>query len=290
MKTSAISSDYQALGERVADLLGNPAVAGLYLPAPVEDETFRDEFGFVFLADGSAGPFYVSMGDILQRLWQRHPDPAAYRGDALGLLQGFASTDMADRALAQGTYNALSTALYRGAGFQPPDRTPNSGLSDTPPGMLVGMVGYFAPLVEKLTAQGCRVLVLEQAPERVTTQPGVAVTTDPRALRDCPQVLCSASTLINDSLEAVLAAVDPRARFELIGPSGSGLPDPLFARGVSAVGGSLFGEKADLVERLQRGESWGSASRKYQLDPTSYPGLEQLIARLTDGGAHPGQA
>lgn len=279
MTTIPISSEYRTIGERVASRLGNPALVGLHLPAPVEDETFRDEFGFVFLADGSVGPFYVSMGDILQRLWQRHPHPAAYTGDALSLLRGFASADLVDRALALGAYNALSAALFRSAGFEPPDRTPNSGLSDTPPGHAVGMVGYFAPLVDKLTAQGCRVLVLELAPVRVPDRPGVAVTTNPEDLHDCRHILCSASTLLNDSLEAILAAVDPQARFELIGPSGSGLPDPLLARGVTTVGGSQFGNKSSLQEHLRQGKPWGSASRKYQLDAGNYPGLDALLAR-----------
>ena len=62
-------------------------MAGLYLPQPVADETFRDEFGFVFLEDGSVGPFYVSMGGILADLWHRHPEPAACRADVHALLQ-----------------------------------------------------------------------------------------------------------------------------------------------------------------------------------------------------------
>lgn len=286
-----LNTDYLRTGERLIALLGRPTVDGLYLPAPVSDETFRDEFGFVFLSDGGIGPFYVSLGGLLRDLWHRHPDPARRNADPRDLLQGFSGRDLAARALALGTYNALSASLWRAAGFEPPDRGAGSGLAGVPPGSLVGMVGYFCPLIEKLTAQGHRVLVLEQAPERVSEQEGVLLTADPRDLRSCTQVLCTASTLVNDSLDELLGVIDTgTTRFELVGPSGSGLPDALFARGVGAVGGIRFSDRARLVEHLRRGESWGSAGRKYQLEKAVYPGLDALATRLTDGRVNTGQS
>jgi len=128
----SLGDDYLRIGDLVGGALGWPSVSGLYLPAPVPDETFRDEFGFVFLADGSTGPFYVSMDDILQTLWQRIPDPRGHAGDAQALLRGFNAGDVADRALAVGVYNALSAGVFRVAGFAAPDRAPGSGLSDLP--------------------------------------------------------------------------------------------------------------------------------------------------------------
>jgi uncharacterized protein (DUF4213/DUF364 family) len=279
---SSLSSDYLAIGERLAAALGCPAVSGLYLPAPVADETFRDEFGFVFLADGSVGPFYVSMGDILQRLWLLYPQPEACRADTATLLRGFASRDLASRALALGTYNALTASLYRAVAFAPPDRSSDIVVPRPPPAEPVGMVGYFCPLVDRLTEQGRSVLILERSPQRVPERNGVSVTVDPRDLRICDSVLCTASTLVNDSLEALLAVVGREVPFELIGPSGSGLPDPLFARGVRAVGGISFVDRERLLAHLHRGESWGSAGRKYQLQRSGYPGLAKLIERLTE--------
>ena len=194
------------------------------------------------------------------------------------MLRGFATTDHASRALALGVYNALSSAMLRKAGFQAPDRAPSSGLPDLPHGSLVGMVGYFCPLVDKLTERGCRVLVIEHAPQRVVERPGVTVSRDHRDLKRCAHVLCTAATLINDTLEEIVSVIGDGVAVELIGPSGSGLPDPLFARGVASVGGSSFPDKSALLHRLGRGESWGDASRKYQLTPANYPGQADLMA------------
>jgi uncharacterized protein (DUF4213/DUF364 family) len=288
-KVSALSGEYRNTGERLAARLGRPVVSGLYLPAPVADETFRDEFGFVLLEDGSVGAFYVSMGDMLQRLWRRYPRPRTLTAEAATLLRGFTEQDPVLRAMAVGCYNALTASLFRAVGFEPPDRAPHAAARAASPGAPIGMVGYFRPLVDRLTAQGHQVLVLELAPERIPERPGVAATVDAHDLRACGSVLCTASALINDSLQDLLTAVGRDAVFELIGPSGSGLPDPLFARGVSAVGGILFADSDTLLATLRRGEPWGAAGRKYQLDAAGYPGLDALTARLADRGADPGQ-
>ena len=272
----AINDDYLHIGERMANTLGHTTISGLYLPAPVVDETFRDEFGFVFLSDDSVGPFYVSMGNILRTLWKRYPKPQQYTGNAIDLLQGFMEQNLATRALALGTYNALSAALFRASGYLPPERGPTLDLGDMPTETWVGMVGYFCPLVDRLNAQGCKVLILEQSPERVTERADVSVSREPNDLRNCKLVLCTASTLINDTLEELLEAVSGFGRFELIGPSGSGLPDPLFARGVASVGGIEFVDKRRLLELLGRGESWGAAGRKYNITASLYPGLDRL--------------
>ena len=289
MKKTTIGDDYQKIGVRVATLLGRPRLNGLYLPEPVADETFRDEFGFVFLEDGGIGPFYVSMQHILSEISLRYAAPERCDEDAISMLRGFASNDPASRALALGTYNALSASLYRRVGFEPPDRGANSGLSGLSGGRPIGMVGYFRPLVEKLTARGCEVLVLERSPERVAVGPGVAVTESAQELAACKHLLCTASTLINDSLEEVLSVKQSGVIFELVGPSGSGLPDPLFARGVTSVGGVSFTDRAQLIEHLRSGGSWGAAGRKYQLDASSYPGMERLIAGLTDSRGYTDQ-
>lgn len=273
-----LNEELIAVGARVAAGLGAPRVRSLYLPATVADETFRDEFGFVFLDDGSVGPFYVSLDEMLHRLWQRYPRPHDLDADAQTLLAGLGSTEPVDRGLALGSYNALSASLLRRAGFVPPDRGGANGPDTLPPGAVIGMVGYFEPLIEGLTGAGHPVWVLEKAPERVGGDPGVRLIDDPHALRDCALVLCTASTLVNDSLSDLLAVLAGQVPVELIGPSGSGLPDPLFVRGVTAVGGVSFAGREDLVAQLDAGRKWGQAGRKYRLDVDGYPGVERLLA------------
>ena len=275
----SINDDYQRIGERIARHLGHPQIAGMHLPTPVDDEDFRDEFGFVFLADGSVGPFYVSMGGMLQQLWTRYPEPARFSADTAELLTGFSERGLPERALALGAYNALSAALYRRAHYVPPDRAAAAAQQWPPAGNRVGMVGYFRPLVDRLLGKGAEVVVLERVPQRIPAREGITATTVAADLRACSQVLCTASTLVNDSLDELLATLGGGVRIELIGPSGSGAPDPLFARGIASVGGIQFGDRTQLLAQLAAGESWGGAGRKFEVTPPDYPGIDALLRR-----------
>jgi hypothetical protein len=280
----SVGADYLRLTERIAPALAPLAMEGLYLPPLRDDGECRDEFGFVFLADGSVGPFYVSLPTVLATLWRRYPRPGGLRLDPVETARRIAGADLAERALALGAFNALSRALMRRAGYAPPDRGASKELTGDAPRGPVGMVGYFAPVVDRLVAGGAEVLILEQQPARVPPRPAVRVTTRPTDLAACRRVLCTASVLINDTLDELLAACAGADAFELVGPSGSGLPDPLFRRGVSAVGGVAFESAGLLRDTLARGEPWGVAGRKYRIAAGDYPGLGRLLgAPATDG-------
>lgn len=274
----SIDADYLDLLDRFVESLPPAQVTGLYLPDLIEDGSYRDEFGFVFLSDGSVGPFYVSLKPVLATLRQRFPEREGMRMDAAALARRLAGGDLAERALALGAFNALSQQLIRRAGYQPPDRGPSKETVPRGAGTPVGIVGYFCPVIDRLVESGSQVLVLEQQPERVPERENVRLTTSPADLAACEQVLCTASVLINDTLDDLLAVCAHGVRFQLIGPTGSGLPDALFARGLESVGGILFDDPVLLRQVLARRESWGSAGRKYEIRADDYPGVERLIA------------
>ena len=68
-------------------------------------------------------------------------------------------------------------------------------------------------------------------------------------------------------------------RFAMIGPSAGCLPDALFARGVTSLGGTWITDRAGFLATLPSGESWSRFSRKCALTPAAYPGLDALLAR-----------
>lgn len=277
----SISAEILTLGLRLSDELEAPDIEGLHLPELSADDEFRDEFGFVFLGDGTAAPFYVSLPGTLEQLHQRFSDPAAARLPLRQCLQGLGGESLPERALAVGAWNALSQHLIRRAGFSCPSRGSTQGFEPLP-GEQIGMVGYFCPVIDRLVEQGVEVLVIEQQPDRVPDRAGVELSRDLRALADCRLVYCTASTLINDSLQQVLDCCENAEAVDLIGPTGSGLPDALFARGVHAVGGITFNDADALREVLARRESWGPVGSKYELSADNYPGVEALLAAALD--------
>jgi uncharacterized protein (DUF4213/DUF364 family) len=86
--------------------------------------------------------------------------------------------------------------------------------------------------------------------------------------------------LLNDSLDAMLSVCSTARSFALIGPGAGCLPDPLFARGVTLVGGTWIADGEAFLTALATGESWTSAARKVALRRADYPGFDALLARV----------
>lgn len=277
----SISAEILALGQRLCGELEAPDIEGLHLPELSADDEFRDEFGFVFLTDGSAAPFYVSLPATLQQLHRRFPEPAGARLSLRQCLQGLDQSSLPERALAIGAWNALSQHLIRRAGYVCPPRGSAQGFEPRA-GERIGMVGYFCPVIDRLVEQGVDVLVIEQQPDRVPKRAHVELSQDLQALAECRLVYCTASTLINDSLQQVMDSCVNAQAVDLIGPTGSGLPDVLFKHGVHAVGGVSFDDAEGLREALARRESWGRVGKKYELMADNYPGAEALLAAALD--------
>ncbi len=95
-----------------------------------------------------------------------------------------------------------------------------------------------------------------------------------------PSVVCTSTALLNDSLEGLLAHARGCREFVIIGPSVSFVPDPLFAHGVTSIGGAWVMDPDSLMVRAARGEAWGDATSKFSLrNDASWPGLEELLRR-----------
>jgi uncharacterized protein (DUF4213/DUF364 family) len=273
----SISTDILTIAKHLCAELEVPDIFNLYLPELSMDGEYRDEFGFVFLTDGTVAPFYVSLPGTLADLHRRFPDPGQARLSIRSCLEGLTDSHLPNRALAVGAWNALSQYLIRQADFQCPARGTTTGFQPQQ-GERIGMVGYFCPVIDRLVEQGVEVLVIEQQPDRVPRREHVELSEDLETLADCRLVYCTASTLINDSLEMVLDCCKSAEAVDLIGPTGSGLPDVLFKHGIHAVGGVSFGDADALRGVLSRRESWGSVGCKYELTASNYPGVEALLA------------
>lgn len=266
-------SNYRRLIKRVDDALRFPPIARVLLPTAEAAGDIKDNFGFVVLSDGSTGPFYSCLGDTHEGLRQ---NTHHFIGESPSEIAcGLDGVDLPRSALALGAFNALSQCLMKRAGFDPTTcDKPDDG--DRPEDR-VGMVGFFRPLIERYLARGTRVTVIEQQPQRVPPELGLELYTTPQALARCDTVLCTASTLINNSIESIVEAAGNPRKIHLIGPSASGLPDLLFDLGIRSTGGIIIDRPRDLERAITQGDSWGDCGRKYQLTRECYPGLDSLL-------------
>lgn len=261
-----------------------PRVQALQMPAPALRRHKDGEFGALVLDDGSIGLSYLLLEGTLAGLEGPAGAPAVQGLDSLALAARWADPDPAWRALGAAAANALTRHLFDRAGFVPPPAADSIGGLDPRPGEAVGMVGLFPPLVPQILARGARLTVLERRGDLAGPRDGWTVTLDRSALAGCRQVLATSTLLLNGSFDAIAEAARQATAFSLIGPGAGCLPDALFRRGVTQVGGTWVNDPPALLAALASGSPWGGSARKSSLTPVSYPGWPALVAAATDAG------
>ncbi len=258
-----------------------PAVRRVFVPEPRPDPTRDAEFGLVELEDGSAGLYYAWLGESQRGMAARF-EPAALAGmDACALARLYAEPDEASRSLGLAAVNTLTAHLFSRAGYLPPAAADSFGGLTLDTADHLGMVGNFPSLVRQARERGARVTVVERKPHMVREEPGLRITLEPTALDGCNKVVMTAATLINDSLDEMLGYCRSAREIVVVGPTAGCIPDPLFARGVTRVGGTRISASGLAIERLRGGAKLADAAQRYAIDPAAYPGLAALLARAS---------
>lgn len=252
-----------------------PRVAALHRPPQLRTGSKDAEFGALQLDSGALGLAYLLLDDAAPG-GLSGAAPNVLGSDALALARRWAdSTNPAEQALGFAAANALSRHLLDRAGLVPPDAPDSIAGLDPQPGEQIGMVGFFPPLIKPVTACGARLTVLELRAELVGEHPGYTVTLDPVALRSCDKVLMTSTVLLNHTLNAVLAHCGQARQVAMIGPGAGLLPDALFRRGITALGGSWVSDGPGFVQALSSGQPWSRFARKVLWLAADYPGLSR---------------
>ncbi len=275
-----VAARYVELAERLAARLGSPRIRALHLP-PAHAATARDaEFCAVELTDGSIG-FSYALLEAAEPTLRAYPDAGAFAGmEAVVLARAFAGKDPAAKALGFAAVNALSQHLFSRARWLPMAAGDSLGEVEPKRGEHIGMIGLFRPLVARVSEAGARLTVLELKPELAGEHEGFRVTLDPADLASCDKVVSTCSVMLNDTLDDVLAACRHARYFAMIGPTAGCLPDPLFARGVDAIGGRRVVDPAGFREAFRNGGKWGPFATKYVITRQAYPGVDALLYRV----------
>jgi uncharacterized protein (DUF4213/DUF364 family) len=249
-----------------------PRIRALHLPPTPWNGSKDGEFGAIALDDGTIGLSYLLLDDALATVSARRHD-ALVGADALAVARLWRDgVDGAQRAVGFAAVNAISRHLLDRAGLVPPPASDSIAGLDPQRGEHIGMVGHFPPLLQAVTASGARLTVLELRADLAGDHDGYRVTLDPAELQSCDKVLATSTVLLNGSFDAVLANCTGAREIALIGPGAGCLPGPLFARGVTAVGGLWVVDAPGLVAALTRGESWGKMAKKFVLKRGDWAG------------------
>jgi uncharacterized protein (DUF4213/DUF364 family) len=134
------------------------------------------------------------------------------------------------------------------------------------PGDVVGMVGYFGPLVEFVALRAAKLHIFERRPaEGARVLPDWAA---PVLLPQCDVVLLSATTIANRTIDSLLECARHAREVVLLGPSTPIVPDLFASRGVTLLSGVHVVDADRLLRILSEGggtRRFGAAVRKLVL-------------------------
>jgi uncharacterized protein len=182
-----------------------------------------------------------------------------------GKMRGRRAAEVADQAFSDhGIRRAVGIAAVNALADCCWQRRPHPGVelrqgvdafdaTEIRPGDGVVVVGAFVPFLKELKRRGHAFLVLEQDPETLKADELPFFRPAEQAAQILPHadvVLITGSTLVNNTLEHLLALIRPEARVTVVGPTVGMLPDAFLARGADVLGCVKVTEPDEFLDLL----------------------------------------
>jgi uncharacterized protein (DUF4213/DUF364 family) len=242
------------LGEQLEHITIDRAVVGLF-------------FTGVRLSTGHAGSCATPIKTIPEAVCcpssaHAMPFPGKMRGaPATIFLNQTNQREGIRRAIGIATMNALAALCWERRPH--PDVDLEVGIdafdaADIRPGQTVVVIGAFVPFLRELKRRGQPYLVLEQ--DKATLKPDELPFFRPAeqassVIPSADVLLVTGTTLLNDTLEAILAAARPDACKAIIGPTVGLVPDPYLRRNCDILGGIKIDNSDEFLDTLAEGGS-----------------------------------
>lgn len=225
------------------------------------------------LDSGAGGISYVLLPDSDAEIY-RSLKPQAFIGTRPEqYAEAFNGIDPVRNMLGLAAINAICQHVMRLSNCTPGSAADSIGLMNIAEGDRVGMVGFFPPLLKYMRGSKAELVIVEKNERLIEQYPNLHVTLDITALNSCNKVLCTSTTLLNDTLDGVLRQCTAAEHISVLGPTAGYFPDPLFARGVHVVGGRLVNDGKLLLQLIAERKQWGAATQKLCFQPGDYGGL-----------------
>ncbi|MCC6347321.1 MAG: DUF364 domain-containing protein, partial [Nitrospirales bacterium] len=239
-------------------------------------------FTGVKLSNGFGGICYTPVKDIPEAVCcpssaKAMPASGQMRGKKVSdLLAEMFFGSAIRKAIGIAVMNALAAAYW--SGMPPASYSLQTGKDALDDMFLleddhVVLVGAIAPYIRMLRKRGKPFCILEQDPAVLRPEEMEFYSPAHRASEKVPLadvLVVSGTTLINDTLDSLLAMTKPGAKTVVVGPTASILPDALFQRGVHRLGGVLVTDPDRLLDVLAEGGSgyhfFGKSAEKIVLE------------------------
>jgi uncharacterized protein (DUF4213/DUF364 family) len=226
------------------------------------------------LENGAGGLSYVLLPDSAAEDYRTLKPQAFINTRPEQYAEAFGGPDPVQNMLGLAAINAICQHVMRLTGRVPGAATDSLGLLNIEDGDRVGMVGLFPPLLKYLRGSNAELTIIEKDARLVERYTNLPVTLDVTALNHCNKVLCTSTTVLNDTLDDVLQQCTSAEHIAVLGPTAGYFPDPLFARGVDVLGGRFVNDGMLLLKLIAEGRRWGETTQKLCFQAADYAGVE----------------
>lgn len=270
-----IKDEFKKITTTLAERFAIPPIDKMFFPPLYAGGQPRSaEFMAMGLEGGAAGISFVLIGDASDAAAYNKLHPEQFLGkDPVAFALEFGSADPVKEMISLAAVNAVSHYAMEQMGLEVDTTSDSLGLLELSAGDRLGMVGLFMPLMKAVRETGAELVVIEKKAALVEKFPHLKISLDPAALKNCNKVLCTGTTILNNSLDDVMAHCDPDAFVSIVGPTAGYFPDPVFTRGVDVVGGRMVQDGERFFELLAQGKKWGDATRKVCFQKSTYQGI-----------------
>ncbi len=251
-----------------------PPIASIFFPPFYKGGQPKDaQFMAISLEGGATGISFVLLPDEKMEEYTALQPSAFVEKNPRGFALEFGNDDPVKEMIGLASINAICQHVMKETNFAVDSATDSLGLLSVSSGDRVGMVGLFSGLIKTIKKANAELVVIEKNEHLIQKFPDLPITLDATKLGKCNKILCTSTTILNNSLDEILAHCSPDAFVSIIGPTAGYFPDPLFARGVDVVGGRIVKNGAQFLQLLAEKKHWGDATQRTCFQKKTYAGI-----------------
>jgi len=269
-----LKDEFRKMVTELATKFTLPPISRIFLPPFYKGGQPKDaQFMAISLESGATGISFVLLPDEKMEHYTALK-PQNFTGkDPRGCALEFGSDDPIKEMISLAAINAICQHVMRVTNFVVDSATDSQGLLSISAEDRIGMVGLFFGLTKTIRKAGAELVVIEKKEQFIQKFPDLPITLDVTKLSTCNKILCTSTTILNHSLDEMLAHCSPDAFVSIIGPSAGYFPDPLFARGVDVVAGRVVRNGARFLQLLSERKRWGDATQRTCFQKKTYAGI-----------------
>jgi len=270
----SLKNEFTKMITQLAEKFAIPPIENIFLPPFHPGGQPKDaQFMAISLEGGAAGVSFVLVPDEKMKEYKALQSQEFAGKNPQEFALEFGSHDPVKEILSLAAINAICQHVMRQTNFAIDEATDSMGLLSVSEGDRIGMVGFFFGLIKTIEKAGAEMVIIEKNQKYIQKYPHLPVTLDASQLSTCNKILCTSTTILNNSLDEILAHCAPEAFVSIIGPTAGYFPDPLFARGVDVVGGRIVKNGTTFLQQLAEKKRWGEATRRTCFQKKTYTGV-----------------